>query len=91
MEAKVRKQFIFFGDVQGVGFRYRAQYAASACGVTGWVKNEWDGTVILEAQGTEREIKEMLKLIRESRYIHISDMNQKELPLEDFEYGFHIR
>lgn len=91
MEAKVRKQFIFFGDVQGVGFRYRAQYAASACGVTGWVKNEWDGTVILEAQGTEREIKEMLKLIRESRYIRISDMNQKELPLEDFEYGFHIR
>ena len=91
MEAKVRKQFIFFGDVQGVGFRYRAQYAASACGVTGWVKHEWDGTVILEAQGTEREIKEMLKLIRESRYIHISDMNQKELPLEDFEYGFHIR
>ena len=91
MEAKVRKQFIFFGDVQGVGFRYRAQYAASACGVTGWVKNEWDGTVILEAQGTEREITEMLKLIRESRYIRISDMNQKELPLEDFEYGFHIR
>ena len=91
MEAKVRKQFTFSGEVQGVGFRYRAQYAASACGVTGWVKNEWDGTVTLEAQGTEWEIREMLKLIVESRYIHIADTKQKELPLEEFEYGFHIR
>ncbi|MGN0426765.1 MAG: acylphosphatase [Agathobacter sp.] len=91
MEEKVRKQFTFSGEVQGVGFRYRTQYAASACGVTGWVKNEWDGTVTMEAQGTEKALNEMFKLIGESRYIHISDMNQKELPLEEFEYGFHIR
>lgn len=41
----IRKEIRFTGSVQGVGFRYRAQYAANGCGVTGWVKNEWDGCV----------------------------------------------
>lgn len=49
---KIRKQYTFTGHVQGVGFRYSAQYLAQAIGVTGWVKNEWDGTVVMEAQGT---------------------------------------
>ena len=37
---KIRKQYTFTGHVQGVGFRYSAQYLAQAIGVTGWVKNE---------------------------------------------------
>ena len=36
----LRKEIRFTGSVQGVGFRYRAQYAANGCGVKGWVKNE---------------------------------------------------
>ena len=43
----VRKQYTFTGRVQGVGFRYSAQYLAQGLGVTGWVKNEWNGTVIM--------------------------------------------
>lgn len=34
----IRKHFFFKGRVQGVGFRYRAQNAASLYSVTGWVK-----------------------------------------------------
>ena len=65
----IRKEIRFTGAVQGVGFRYRAKYAASGCGVTGWVKNEWDGSVLMEAQGTNRQINEMLKMINASSYI----------------------
>jgi acylphosphatase len=36
----IRKEIKFTGDVQGVGFRYRAKYAAGGCAVTGWVRNE---------------------------------------------------
>ena len=36
----IRRHYNFFGWVQGVGFRYTAQYAANACKVTGWVKND---------------------------------------------------
>ena len=51
----IRKHFFFKGRVQGVGFRYRAQNAASLYSVTGWVKNLYDGSVEMEAQGTEEE------------------------------------
>lgn len=34
----VRKHFRFTGRVQGVGFRYRAKYAANGMGITGWQK-----------------------------------------------------
>ena len=51
-----RRHWHFTGSVQGVGFRYRAQYAAQLLDLTGWVENNWDGTVDLEAQGpTDRK------------------------------------
>ena len=56
----VRKHFKITGNVQGVGFRYRAKYAANGLGITGWVKNEWDGSVEMEAQGSEEMINKML-------------------------------
>ena len=46
----VRKHFRFTGRVQGVGFRYRAKYAANGMGITGWAKNQADGSVEMEAQ-----------------------------------------
>ena len=87
----IRKAFRFTGAVQGVGFRYRAQYAANGCRVTGWVKNEWDGSVIMEAQGTEEQINEMLKLINKGSYIRIDRMEYHEIPLDEKERGFHVR
>lgn len=87
----VRKEIRFTGNVQGVGFRYRAKYAAEGLGVTGWVKNEWDGSVLMEAQGTQKQINEMLKLINQSSYIVIDNTRYNVIPLEECEYGFHIR
>lgn len=49
--ADVRKHMIFHGRVQGVGFRYTAKYLARSMNLTGWVKNEYDGTVVMEVQG----------------------------------------
>ncbi|MBR2592002.1 MAG: acylphosphatase, partial [Oscillospiraceae bacterium] len=42
----IRKQYEFEGNVQGVGFRYRCVMAARALGITGWVENQWDGSVL---------------------------------------------
>ena len=47
---------VFYGQVQGVGFRYRAVSAAEAYGCTGWVRNDWNGTVTMEIQGPAEEI-----------------------------------
>ena len=51
--SEVRKHIVFYGRVQGVGFRYTAKYLARSLELTGWVKNDWDGTVTMEVQGRE--------------------------------------
>ena len=52
----IRIHYHFVGRVQGVGFRYTAYYAATRHGVTGFVKNEDDGSVTMEAQGSPQAI-----------------------------------
>ncbi|EPD78666.1 MULTISPECIES: acylphosphatase [Atopobiaceae] len=46
----------FCGEVQGVGFRWTAQIVADRVGCTGWVRNEFDGSVSMELQGTDEQI-----------------------------------
>ena len=87
---EIRYHVIFYGQVQGVGFRYRAYYAAYQLGLTGWVRNCWDETVEMEVQGDEETITEMIKRIRTSSYIEITDAKWTKIPLES-EFGFRCR
>ena len=64
-ENRIREHYAFPGRVQGVGFRYRAKYVANGLRITGWVRNDWDGTVEMEAQGTLEQLNQMLKLINQ--------------------------
>lgn len=83
----IRRHITFTGWVQGVGFRYRARHAASLYGCTGWVKNEWDGSVTLEIQGEEAQIDQVIRAIEAGRYVRIEAMKCRDVPLED-ERGF---
>ena len=83
----VRRRIVFRGWVQGVGFRYRARHAASLYGCTGWVRNEWDGSVTMEIQGKAEDINRVIQAIRAGGYVEIETMDGKEIPLED-ERGF---
>lgn len=85
----IRKKIIFRGEVQGVGFRFRARSAAEHFGATGWVRNEYDGTVSMEIQGTEAQIAEVIRAIRQGRWIEITDMEVRRIPVLENEYGFH--
>ncbi len=49
-----------YGDIQGVGFRYGAKRRADDLGLKGFVRNEPDGTVYLEAEGEEWGLKGLL-------------------------------
>lgn len=79
---KVRKHIIFHGTVQGVGFRYTAYYAAQSVGVTGWVRNLYDGTVEAEAEGTQADIDMMIAAIKRGRFIEIDSMDISEILLK---------
>lgn len=87
----IRKHMRFTGRVQGVGFRYRARYAADGMGITGWAKNEWDGSVEMEVQGSEERINRMLTMINKSDYIVIDSIESENIPLKEHETGFHVR
>ena len=91
MEGKIRQAIVFYGWVQGVGFRWRARQAASALGVTGWVRNNFDGSVSMELQGTESQIDGVLLAIERGTYVRIEDLRVKTLPTLDGETGFHVR
>jgi acylphosphatase len=54
-----------YGDVQGVFFRDSAQREAKALSLTGFVRNEPDGSVLIEAEGEEANLKEFLKWCKE--------------------------
>ena len=47
----VRLRLRFVGQVQGVGFRWTSAGVARDLGLTGWVRNELDGSVTAEIQG----------------------------------------
>ena len=89
-EGTVRRRFSISGQVQGVGFRYRARYAAQALELTGWVENLWDGRVEMEVQGSEASIREMLARIQQQRWINVTNMEITEIPCEE-ERGFKIK
>ena len=77
-----RKHIIFHGFVQGVGFRWRARQAADLYGCTGWVRNEWDGTVEMEIQGNEEQIDWVIQSINAGRYVSIERMDVQTIPVE---------
>ena len=89
MQTKIRRRLVFYGIVQGVGFRWRAIRAAELYGCTGWVRNEWDGSVTMEIQGTEQQIDETILAIERSRYIRIENLISSTIPTETDERGFH--
>ena len=89
-EGTVRRRYSIEGQVQGVGFRYRARYAAQTLELTGWVENQWDGTVLLEVQGREALIYKLMEGLNHNPFITIDWIDTKDIPLEQ-ESGFDAR
>lgn len=83
MQDKIRKHIIFYGRVQGVGFRYYAVNKANQLGLTGWVRNLPDETVEMEVQGEESLIDELIIFLQNRTYIWIERLDAKSIPLVD--------
>lgn len=56
----------FVGQVQGVGFRWTSQRVAFDLGLTGWVRNEPDGSVSMELQGPDEAVATFFTRLLES-------------------------
>ena len=54
------------GRVQGVGFRYMTKFAADELGIGGIVRNEDDGSVYIEANGSSDQIYTFIEKVKRS-------------------------
>jgi acylphosphatase len=57
---RVARVVVVHGDVQGVFFRESCRTKAESCRVTGWVRNEYDGTVRAHFEGTREDVQAMV-------------------------------
>jgi acylphosphatase len=58
---KILKKVKVSGKVQGVFFRVSTQRKAEELGVKGWVKNEKDGTVVIEAEAQQETLSTFIE------------------------------
>lgn len=86
----IRKEFHFEGNVQNIGFRFEVQSHAKPLGITGYAKNNDDGTVTAELQGSEKNIDKVITDLQNIDRIQINSITEKEIPLDYYENDFCI-
>lgn len=84
----MRKKIIFYGKVQGVGFRYAIKMLAEKFNIFGWVKNNNDRSVTLVAEGLEKNIENLINGLKnyfQDNIENIEESIEKDEGLIDFE------
>ena len=90
--SSLERQLVYFsGRVQGVGFRYTVYQLAKGYEVAGFVQNLSDGRVLLEAEGTEREVRGFLESIENQMMGFIRNTEMSEDRSKPRHGGFSIR
>jgi acylphosphatase len=86
-----RREVIYRGRVQGVGFRYTCQRIAAECAITGFVRNLPDGSVQLVAEGDDEELDRFLAEIARVMGDYIVAVHTDRLDATRQYAGFEIR
>ena len=87
----LRTVIVFSGRVQGVGFRATARDVASRFPVTGWVRNEPDGSVRMEVQGSETDVRACITALQARMAGFIRSSTASSAPQEPDESSFEVR
>lgn len=82
---------MFSGRVQGVGFRVTTRAVARGFAVSGWVRNEPEGSVRCEVQGGREECLRFLAALCDRMDRHIESVGTEPMPTVPGETGFVIR
>ena len=87
---QVARRWLIRGRVQGVGFRYFAQRAASELGLTGYVRNLDDGRVEVYATGPPDKLSDLAAALRSGpRFSDVRGVEEQEAVIERYS-GFQI-
>ena len=83
VETQEARRFWISGRVQGVGFRYFAQRAATSLGLSGYVKNLDDGRVEVYASGAASKLSELAGLLRKGpMHSDVRNVEEQAAPVE---------
>ncbi len=64
---RIRAHVVYEGRVQGVFFRANAKKLADSLGVTGWVRNTFDGNVEALFEGDEGKVRQAVDMCAEKQ------------------------
>ena len=80
------------GRVQMVGFRWFARQWAEDLQLTGWVRNNRDGSVEIEVEGKQKRIDEFFEEMRKGpKQATVDSASPEPLPFENRFRSFEIR
>ncbi len=85
-----RARVRYTGRVQGVGFRATTRSIARRYPLTGWVRNESDGSVVAEMQGEQGVIESFRRAVRERMADFIANEQEEIIATRDDESEFVI-
>ena len=88
---QIRYLVRFVGHVQGVGFRVTAIQQARGLSVHGFVRNEPDGSVLMDVDGTPADLRELVRRIKHVMRLKLDDTIVAEHPAAGRDGGFRIR
>jgi acylphosphatase len=86
-----RRRVVIHGLVQGVFFRDTVRRRAQTAGVSGWVRNNPDGTVEAVFEGDEGSVERLVELCRRGpRGAHVTGVDVTQEAPEGLR-GFSVR
>lgn len=79
------------GVVQGVGYRNACKRRAEELGLSGWVRNNSDGSVEVEIEGSQHELGELVFWCEKGpNYAQVSEVSSTRVPITGTDW-FEIR
>jgi len=86
-----RRNIIFSGNVQGVGFRYSTHAIAANYQIEGYVRNQTDGRVQVQVEGSPAELDRFQTDMADRLSRHIRSVHTDRLPATGEFARFEIR
>ncbi len=91
-DPQARLHALVMGRVQGVSFRYFVVDQASELDLKGWVRNRWDGSVEVTAEGSRKKLERLLQALRQGPPMaRVEDVDFAWLEYTGEYVGFNVR
>jgi acylphosphatase len=80
-QSTLTRRFVVRGRVQGVGFRWYVEREAQLLGLSGWVRNNYDGSVEVLATGTREQLARLRERLQVGpRAARVDQVDESEAP-----------